>query len=36
MLAELIARNALSNLKDPRLFREQAYVDGKWTAARDG
>jgi len=36
MLAELIARNALSKLTDPRLFREQAYVDGKWTAARDG
>jgi aspartate-semialdehyde dehydrogenase len=36
MLAELTPRNALSNLKDPRLFREQAYVGGKWTAARDG
>jgi aspartate-semialdehyde dehydrogenase len=36
MLAELTARNELSRLKDPRLFREQAYVAGKWTAARDG
>jgi succinate-semialdehyde dehydrogenase len=36
MLAELIARSELSNLSDPRLFREQAYVGGKWTAARDG
>jgi aspartate-semialdehyde dehydrogenase len=36
MLAELPARSELSNLKDPRLFREQAYVDGKWTAAANG
>ena len=36
MLAELTARNALSKLNDPRLFREQAYVGGKWTAAADG
>jgi aspartate-semialdehyde dehydrogenase len=36
MLAELTARTALSKLRDPRLFREQAYVDGKWTAARGG
>ena len=36
MLAELTARNALSRLNDPRLFREQAYIGGKWTAARDG
>ncbi len=36
MLPELTARNALSELNDPRLFREQAYVGGKWTAARDG
>ena len=36
MLAELTARNALSNLKDPRLFREHAYIGGKWTAADDG
>jgi aspartate-semialdehyde dehydrogenase len=36
MLAELTARNALSNLEDPRLFREQAYIGGKWTAAGDG
>jgi aspartate-semialdehyde dehydrogenase len=36
MLAELIARSELSRLKDPRLFREQAYVGGKWTAAQGG
>ena len=36
MLAELTARNELSKLKDPRLFREQAYVGGKWTAAQGG
>ena len=36
MLAELTARSALSRLNDPRLFREQAYVDGRWTAAADG
>jgi aspartate-semialdehyde dehydrogenase len=36
MLIELTARNALSRLADPRLFREQAYVGGKWTAATDG
>ena len=36
MLAELTARDALSNLRDLRLFREQAYIGGKWTAARDG
>ncbi len=36
MLAQLTARNELSKLKDPRLFREQAYVGGKWTAAHDG
>ncbi|HEX6141581.1 MAG TPA: NAD-dependent succinate-semialdehyde dehydrogenase [Geminicoccaceae bacterium] len=36
MLAELDARSDLSRLKDPRLFREQAYVGGKWTAARNG
>jgi succinate-semialdehyde dehydrogenase len=36
MLAEYTARNELSNLKDPRLFREQAYIGGKWTAAADG
>ena len=36
MLAELTARLALSRLNDPRLFREQAYIGGKWTAARDG
>jgi aspartate-semialdehyde dehydrogenase len=36
MLAQLTARNELSKLNDPRLFREQAYVGGKWTAAHDG
>ena len=36
MLAEYAARNELSKLADPRLFREQAYVGGKWTAAADG
>jgi aspartate-semialdehyde dehydrogenase len=36
MLIELTARNELSRLADPRLFREQAYVGGKWTAALDG
>jgi succinate-semialdehyde dehydrogenase len=36
MLAELTARSALSRLNDPRLFREQAYIGGKWTAATDG
>ncbi len=36
MLIELTARNDLSRLADPRLFREQAYVGGKWTAAIDG
>ena len=36
MLAKPIARSELSNLKDPRLFREHAYIGGKWTAARDG
>jgi aspartate-semialdehyde dehydrogenase len=36
MLVELTARNALSKLNDARLFREHAYVGGKWTAAEDG
>jgi succinate-semialdehyde dehydrogenase len=36
MLTELTARNELSKLKDPRLFREHAYLGGKWTAAKDG
>jgi aspartate-semialdehyde dehydrogenase len=36
MLAELTARNELSKLKDARLFREHAYLGGKWTAAKDG
>ncbi|MGQ9370276.1 NAD-dependent succinate-semialdehyde dehydrogenase [Azospirillum sp. A39] len=28
--------NPLRRLTDPRLFREQAYVGGKWRSARDG
>jgi aspartate-semialdehyde dehydrogenase len=36
MLAVLTARNELSRLADARLFREQAYVGGRWTAARNG
>ncbi len=36
MLVELTARSELSRLADPRLFREQAYIGGKWTAATDG
>jgi succinate-semialdehyde dehydrogenase len=36
MLAELTARNELSKMKDARLFREHAYLGGKWTAAKDG
>jgi aspartate-semialdehyde dehydrogenase len=36
MLAVLTARNELSRLADARLFREQAYVGGHWTAARNG
>jgi aspartate-semialdehyde dehydrogenase len=24
---------ALSQLRDPRLLREMAYIDGRWTAA---
>lgn len=36
MLAELTARTELSRLADRRLFREHAYVGGKWTAAHDG
>jgi aspartate-semialdehyde dehydrogenase len=27
------AHPALSRLRDPRLFREMAYIDGRWTAA---
>jgi aspartate-semialdehyde dehydrogenase len=36
MLVELTARNELSKLNDARLFREHAYVGGKWTATQDG
>jgi len=36
MLAQMTARSALDGLSDPRLFRELAYVDGRWCAARDG
>lgn len=35
MLPQLQARAELDRLTDPRLFRELAYVDGKWCAARD-
>jgi aspartate-semialdehyde dehydrogenase len=36
MLAKMIARTELSRLADPRLWREQAYVAGKWQAAENG
>lgn len=36
MLAQMTARSALDGLSDPRLFRELAYVDGRWCAAPDG
>ncbi len=36
MLPTLDARGGLDRLTDPRLFRELAYVDGKWCAAADG
>ncbi|MGH6947474.1 MAG: NAD-dependent succinate-semialdehyde dehydrogenase [Kiloniellales bacterium] len=36
MLAEMAARTDLSRLKDPRLFREYAYVAGEWRAAVSG
>ena len=35
MLAEL-ARGEIAKLDDPCLLREQAYIGGRWTAARDG
>jgi len=35
MLPQLEARAELDRLEDPRLFRELAYIDGKWRAARD-
>lgn len=34
-LATVPHRNALDRLRDPRLLRELAYVDGKWIAGRD-
>jgi len=34
MLPQLEARAELGRLDDPRLFRELAYIDGKWCAAR--
>src|SRR5438045_9702745 len=36
MLATMIARTELPRLADPRLWREQAYIAGKWRAAADG
>jgi aspartate-semialdehyde dehydrogenase len=36
MLAEMIARNELDRLGDPRLFRELAYVDGRWCGGQAG
>ena len=36
MLVEMIAHSELSRLKDPRLFRELAYVNGKWSGASNG
>jgi len=36
MLVEMVARNELGRLKDPRLFRELSYIDGKWVGAGDG
>jgi aspartate-semialdehyde dehydrogenase len=36
MLVEMLARDELGRLKDPRLFRELSYIDGKWVGAEDG
>ena len=36
MLAEKVLQTPLSRLSDPRLFREYAYVSGRWRAAADG
>lgn len=36
MLAEKVLQTPLSRLSDPRLFREYAYVGGRWRAAADG
>ncbi len=36
MLAEMVIWSDLSRLNDPRLFRENAYIDGRWRAATDG
>ena len=36
MLVEMIARTELSRLRDPRLFRELSYVNGKWCGAPSG
>lgn len=35
-LATVPHRTALGSLRDPRLLRELAYVDGKWTAGSKG
>jgi aspartate-semialdehyde dehydrogenase len=36
MLATMTARTELSRLADQRLWREQAYIAGKWRAAANG
>ncbi len=36
MLAETLARTGPASLRDPRLFREFSYIDGKWLGAEDG
>lgn len=36
VLAEPVTWSDLSRLKDPRLLRAYAYIDGRWRAAADG
>jgi aspartate-semialdehyde dehydrogenase len=36
MLVEMLARNELGRLGDPRLFRELSYIGGRWVGAGDG
>jgi len=36
MLAEMSARSELDRLTDARLFRELAYIDGRWRGGSDG
>src|SRR5947209_2377496 len=36
MLATMTARTELSRLADQRLWREHAYIGGKWRAAANG